>query len=101
MLGSGSSISPVISNMHNQSARSFDGSDQDVNIDGIIVFLLVFRFSNVETLVVQIIKLFFYTTLVEMSLDLPLSLGAWQIFAMAEVLMLMEILTKEMEYGTI
>jgi len=36
MLGSGTSISPVITNMHNQSARSFDGSDQDVNIDGII-----------------------------------------------------------------
>ena len=36
MLGSGSSISPVISNMHNTQARSFDGSDQDVNIDGLI-----------------------------------------------------------------
>jgi len=36
MLGLGASISPVITNMHNQSARSFDGSDQDVNIDGII-----------------------------------------------------------------
>ena len=36
MLGSGTSISPVITNMHNQSARSFDGSDQDVNIDGLI-----------------------------------------------------------------
>ena len=36
MLGSGANISPVVSNMHNQSARSFDGSDQDVNIDGLI-----------------------------------------------------------------
>jgi len=36
MLGSGANISPVVSNMHNQSARSFDGSDQDLNIDGLI-----------------------------------------------------------------
>ena len=37
MLGSGSNISPVITNMHNTQARSFDGSDQDVNIDDLIV----------------------------------------------------------------
>ena len=36
MLGIAPISSPVITNMHNQSARSFDGSDQDVNIDGII-----------------------------------------------------------------
>tara|TARA_R110001632_G_scaffold114185_1_gene225462 strand:- start:67 stop:837 length:771 start_codon:yes stop_codon:yes gene_type:complete len=36
MLGSGSSISPVISNMHNTQARSFDGSDQDVDIDRLV-----------------------------------------------------------------
>jgi len=36
MLGSGTSISPVITNMHNTQARSFDGSDQDVNIDGLV-----------------------------------------------------------------
>jgi len=36
MLGSGTSISPVITNMHNTQARSFDGSDQDVNVDGLI-----------------------------------------------------------------
>ena len=36
MLGSGTSMSPVITNMHNTQARSFDGSDQDVNVDGLI-----------------------------------------------------------------
>ncbi len=36
MLGSGASTSPVVTNMHNQSARSFDGSDQSVNIDGLV-----------------------------------------------------------------
>jgi len=36
MLGLGASISPVITNTHNTQARSFDGSDQDVAIIGIL-----------------------------------------------------------------
>jgi len=36
MLGSGTSTSPVIIIPHNTQARSFDGSDQDVNVDSLI-----------------------------------------------------------------
>jgi len=36
MLGIAPISSPVVSNMHNTQARSFDGSDQSINIDGLV-----------------------------------------------------------------
>ena len=36
MLGIASISSPVVSNMHNTQARSFDGTDQDINIDELV-----------------------------------------------------------------
>jgi len=36
MLGIAPISSPVVSNLHNTQARSFDGSDQDINIDNLV-----------------------------------------------------------------